>query len=174
MKRKIIAKAITDAGVIARFLLYVGPVEACGCQLWMGGVYSKKKNLDYGCFRIGDDEKELAHRAAYRIFKGPIPPEMVVRHSCDTPRCVAEDHLLLGTPADNTRDMIDRGRARFGENLPRGETHPRAKLTTAQVEAIRLDTRSQRVVAAEYGVSGVAICLIRQGKSRALGWIACL
>jgi len=39
-----------------------------------------------------------------------------------------------------------------------------AKLTEDQVREIRASTESQRVAAARYGVTQVAVCLIRQGK----------
>jgi len=35
---------------------------------------------------------------------------MIVRHSCDNPRCVNPDHLLLGIQMDNHADKIERGR----------------------------------------------------------------
>lgn len=52
-----------------------------------------------------------AHRLAYETWVGPIPEGHVVRHKCDNPPCINPDHLETGTPADNTRDMYDRGRA---------------------------------------------------------------
>jgi hypothetical protein len=35
---------------------------------------------------------------------------MVLRHSCDNPPCVNPDHLVPGTCADNSRDMVERRR----------------------------------------------------------------
>lgn len=55
-----------------------------------------------------------AHRATYEDANGPIPVGLVVRHRCDNKRCVRLDHLELGTPADNSRDMVERGRSRGG------------------------------------------------------------
>lgn len=55
-----------------------------------------------------------AHRAAYEENFGPIPDGAVVRHKCDTPKCVRPEHLELGSNADNSRDMTDRDRQAKG------------------------------------------------------------
>lgn len=54
-----------------------------------------------------------AHRMAWTLACGEIPADLLVLHRCDNRRCVNPDHLYLGTHADNTADMIARGRDRF-------------------------------------------------------------
>lgn len=54
------------------------------------------------------------HRLSLEAKLGrPLGPGMVARHTCDNPPCFNPDHLVEGTYAENTRDMIDRGRAWF-------------------------------------------------------------
>ena len=55
-----------------------------------------------------------AHRYFYTYYKGAIPKGLLVRHTCDNPPCVLPSHLVLGTDADNNRDMMERGRYRGG------------------------------------------------------------
>lgn len=51
------------------------------------------------------------YRASYIIFNGPIPDDLLVRHTCDNPRCVNPEHLILGTQKDNMQDMAKRNRS---------------------------------------------------------------
>jgi hypothetical protein len=73
-------------------------------------------------------------------------------------------HLFLGTPADNTTDMIAKGR---GGNA--GETHGMAKLTREAVEDIRCRYSTgrvlQRELAEEYGVALMTISNVVRGAS---------
>ncbi|ACP44084.1 hypothetical protein VPP93_gp13 [Vibrio phage VP93] len=55
---------------------------------------------------------------------------VVVRHTCDNPRCINPDHLIGGTIADNNRDRAERGRS--AKTVP-----SRQKLTLADCCWIR-------------------------------------
>lgn len=49
-------------------------------------------------------------RLVYQIKKGEIPKYMVVMHTCDNTKCLNPMHLTIGTSADNTADMMAKGR----------------------------------------------------------------
>lgn len=85
-------------------------------------------------------KKHRAHRIAAELFYGPCPDDRRVCHHCDNPSCCNPRHLYYGTAADNTRDMIERGRAKFFDlRTLGGEHHPNAILT----EQVVLDLRKR-------------------------------
>lgn len=113
-------------------------------------IVSRYKNGRYKDF--------LVHRLCYEAYKGTIPKGMIVRHTCDNPPCINPQHLLLGTHADNIRDMVERGRARGGNSNLKGEDNGNSKLTKKQVKEMRelwdsgLFTR--RTLGQFFGVNG--------------------
>lgn len=98
-----------------------------------------------------------AHRAAWTVFVGPIPDGMCVCHRCDNPPCCNPTHLFLGTIADNTADMIRKGRA---VSLS-GERNGFAKLREADVHAIRRRRAAGESYAAIARSIGVGHCAVR-------------
>lgn len=54
------------------------------------------------------------HVWVWEQINGPVPKGMFIMHRCDNPPCFRYDHLLLGTPGDNTADMIAKGRHKKG------------------------------------------------------------
>ena len=106
---------------------------------------------------------ETAHRVAYRLANGEIPPGMVVRHMCDNPPCCNPHHLLIGTARDNAMDRVERDR------VPRGEEVGVSRLTEAAVRDIRAIRASSDVrvadLARRYGVSRGAIRGVLEGKT---------
>lgn len=81
-----------------------------GCWLWLG-IRGKRPGKTHGAVWIG--RRQIgAHIAAYRLYVGPIPAGMCICHDCpggDNPLCINPEHLFLGTPADNNRDMRVKG-----------------------------------------------------------------
>lgn len=103
---------------------------ATGCYEWNGG----RNRAGYGLYPI-DNGQRFAHRVAWANLHGEIPPGMIICHHCDNPCCVNPDHLFLGTPADNTADMMKKGRDRHRPQV--GEKHWKARLTPADVMEMR-------------------------------------
>ncbi len=76
-----------------------------GCLHWQG----KLRKGGYGRIRYNGKEA-TAHRLVYELIYGKLPRHLVVRHTCDNPKCIAPGHLLSGTIQDNNRDMHERRR----------------------------------------------------------------
>ncbi len=134
--------------------------EASGCWLWTGHT-----NHGYGRIFVAPGRRPvISHRAAWQIANGKIPDGMWVLHKCDVPACCNPDHLFLGTPADNTKDMRDKGRSRWIGG-PKGEKSPHAKLTEADVKFIRASSESGRDLAKRFGVRDCTISAVRLGRA---------
>jgi hypothetical protein len=125
---------------------------------WMAFCLPEPGN--YGQVRVAGRSKG-AHRLVYELTVGPIPEGLLVLHSCDNPPCCNPAHLRVGTQKENIGDAIERNR------LARGRALPQAKLTEDAVREIRrrsAEGKSQRAVAAEFGVTHDTVGKILRGK----------
>lgn len=117
------------------------------CLLWTGPATRD----GYGVITIGRRQHRV-HRVAYERSHGPIGNGAVICHKCDNPRCIEPSHLFSGTPADNTADMIRKGRA----VVRCGAAHHAIKVSHAERDTIRARRASGETllsIADDYGVS---------------------
>ena len=93
---------ITSSDLVMRFHKRVqesakSDVHTTKCWWWTGFTDPA------GCGRIKlEGRSELAHRVAYRIYRGAIPAGHEVRHGCGRNWCVNPDHLELVPEAGPT------------------------------------------------------------------------
>jgi len=139
---------LTDAQVLAAIFKRSSPA---GC--WVYGKTHRYHSVTH------NGTTTTAHRYVYKMIFGEIPNGLDVCHHCDNRQCVRPDHLFLGTPTDNSADMVKKGRAATGRRngkythpkaTPRGEKTGNAKLTVQDVMKIR-SLRSQGLTYQEIG-----------------------
>lgn len=154
------------ADLASRYLKYVVKTKGGACWKWSGykvpdgyGILSVQRRYENRRFNV------YAHRLSWEIHRGPIPDKLWVLHRCDNPECTNPDHLFLGTPTDNVRDMVRKGRDNRAAKRRIGEENGVAKLTWDIVRQIRSTNECGSVLAEQFGVSKSCVSQVRTGKS---------
>lgn len=105
----------------------------------------------------------MLHRKAYCLANNvelSTIVGVVVRHSCDNPRCINPEHLLVGTSSDNMRDCVERSRHinnlsnMAHTNRKRGEEQVNSRWSDDDVLEIRMSWASgekQTSIAKRFG-----------------------
>lgn len=111
---------------VDRFFRKVEAVPWTGCWIWMGC-----RSSGYGHMRRGG-VGVLAHRFAFELHKGAIPPELELDHLCREPSCVNPAHLEPVTTGENTRRgesaRVTRARYAAITHCPRGHEYAGANV----------------------------------------------
>ena len=88
---------------------------------------------------------------------------MFVMHKCDNPDCCNPEHLIIGTPKENTQDMIAKGRRRLV--APLGAENGKSVLNEEKVKFIRSSDFSHTKLAKLLEVSPNCVRGIRIGRT---------
>ncbi len=101
------------------------------------------------------------HRVMCILAHGePLTERHEAAHSCGngSKGCLNPNHLRWATPVDNHKDKVAHGTLSFGSQ------HYAAKLTDESIAQILMDTREQKTIARDYGVSQSTVSLVKSGK----------
>lgn len=132
----------------------VAMIPEAGCWLfsgcWTGPGYG---NIGFNGKNI------LAHRLSYMLLVGPLDAKTVLRHKCDTPACINPAHLIPGSFAENSADMVRRRRNQYGS------ARWNAKLDEQAVIEIRQSSGTDEEMALKYGVCRATVTYVRRGKT---------
>ena len=151
---------LSEAGLTVqkRFEAKCAEPSANGCIEWLGW----KTRQGYGGLRTGGPAsvKTTAHRIAWALKRGAIAPEILVLHRCDNPSCVNVDHLFLGLPKANTRDMMAKGRHGWRKGTPWQKLHA---TDAERIRDLRGAGLTQQKIADWIGVSRPLISIVLSG-----------
>lgn len=137
--------------------------EVGDCMEWQGGytgnghpsVRHNKQNV-------------LARRLAYTLAGNVIKAKHVLANTCNNPRCIDPEHVVQRTEKQHMIHMGKQGRQsdhlRSAKIAATKRASSQAKLTEEQVREIRASSKTQRQLAAEYGINPTRINGIRQGR----------
>jgi hypothetical protein len=136
--RRVHISALDDAATrrakdLARFWSKVEKTD--GCWLWTGQKFWTGYSVFTVCPAPNVRRSRTGHRWIYETLNGPIPEGMFVLHSCDVRHCVNPAHLGLGPSAENSAQMVERGRHK-PISRP-GVLQAAAKLTDERVREMR-------------------------------------
>jgi hypothetical protein len=129
-------------------LLSSREVTDSGCWIWTRSKHPK----GYGQTFVDGRNRRVSRLAAALWLGFDLDSQLLVMHRCDNPPCFNPEHLFIGTAADNSADMVVKGRA--------GNKPFPAKVTPGQRLEIVRRTRAgetQRAVGREYGISHSAV-----------------
>ncbi len=116
------------------------------CWPWFGYLNTR----GYPSVHLGRPMK--ATRVVFKLAYGKDPGMLCVLHACDNRTCCNPAHMFLGTAADNTLDMMKKGRDK------------RSKLSPIEVEQIRaIEGLSNSEIGRRFGVGGGTIGRLRGG-----------
>ena len=150
---------------IERFWKYVDKRGVDECWPWK----ALRNKAGYGRIVLSG-KHYIAHRIAYYLHFGEDPVPFLMCHHCDNPPCCNPAHCFKGSHAENSADMVRKGRTGLDhKRILRHEDNPQSKLTVKKVNQIRklylLKQFNQYELASTFNVSRSTIADILKFRS---------
>ena len=132
----VLAAAVTDPRVVARFRSKIVQVDGTDCAWWTGAVSGR----GHGRFWVAGNLVVIAHRFAYALHEGvhELHDAPVLGHQCDNPLCqrVGPGHITPSSIRGNRRDWSARRRL---AGSPLGDPRGARRRARALRDLARLD-----------------------------------
>ena len=137
-------------------------VDDGGCLRWIGAAGNGHPSM-----RV-DGRQVLTRRVIVELDSGPIARGKIVRCTCETPLCVAREHLIVTTyravATECGRRGLMSGPVRGARIAASKRCSEKAKLTAEAVREIRASTSTGVALARRYKVSESTVSRIRLGR----------
>lgn len=127
-------------------------------------VHNRTAHLAVTLSFEGQRRDALVHRLVALTFIGPQPDgKPLVCHRDDDPTNNCPENLFWGSAADNSADMVRKGRQ------ARGSLAANSKLDEFEISILRAKAKvsglSQRALAKQFGISQAAVSMALSGKT---------
>lgn len=132
---------------IKEFNESINRCDTTGCWIWTGNTSASGRAV----ITLGQRMHHAARFAYVALGNKPIG-SMYACHSCDNILCVNPEHIWLGTAAENSQDMVRKGRQRD----QRGVKHNLTTLNDDTVRAIRKELKEGKSIALVSRMFGVS------------------
>jgi hypothetical protein len=124
-------------------------VEDVDCLRWAGACVANGHPVT--------GRSTLVRRLVWAELNGPIPPGKIIRCTCETPKCVAPEHLELTTYKKLSTELgalgVMSGPVRSARIAAVKRAGKQAKVSQDDVRAIRESDEPGTVLAARHGIS---------------------
>jgi len=134
------------------FLTKALSFEDVACLIWPFGTGKD----GYPTLRIGGKTQRLNRYLCENRHGLPFAKAQVA-HRCGNRKCINPKHLYWATAKENAADRLAHGT----ENI--GERNGNTNLTVEDVNKIRQDLRTHRLIAVDYDVDRSTISAIKRG-----------
>ncbi len=139
-------------------------IEDGDCLRWIGTTYNGHPGGTL------DKKKVLIRRAMYEAKYGPIPKGRVIRCTCETPLCVAEEHFNLSTYKAIAKECgalgLMSGPVRSARIAAVKRAGTQAKILQEDALTIFSSNEKGSVLALRYGISESTVSKIKRGQMR--------
>lgn len=115
MTAAVVAAAVADPAVLARYRAKVWRGDPGGCWYWLGAISTPSGHGRFWIASLGEPDRRrglvvIAHRFGWALAHGhaALAAAGMLTHTCDEPSCQNPSHLAPGDSWSNRHDWLIR------------------------------------------------------------------